>query len=59
MKWKYYLMHVEIRQMNLTIYFSNVGPKLAKDITNPDKNMSTYDYLGSRIEKMPVPKTRR
>ena len=30
--------------------FSNIGPKLAKDITNPDQNISTDNYLGCRIE---------
>ena len=38
--------------------FSNVGPRLAKDITNANENISIYDYLGTRIEKY-VPKTRR
>ena len=32
------------------LIFSNVGPKLAKVITNPDENISIYDHLGGRIE---------
>ena len=40
-----------IWQMNKKIFFSNVGPKLAKDITNIYENIFTYDYLGSMIEK--------
>ena len=31
-------------------FFTNVGPNLANDITNPDENMSIYDYLGESLE---------
>ena len=34
-----------------TFCFTNVGPNLANDITEPDENMSMYDYLGVRIEQ--------
>ena len=38
----------------LKMIFSNVGHKLAKNITNPDENIAAYDYLGtcSRIENV-------
>ena len=31
--------------------FTNVGPNLANDITEPDDNISIYDYLGVSIEQ--------
>ena len=31
-------------------FFYQCWPKLANDITNPDENMSIYDYLGESIE---------
>ena len=31
-------------------FFTNVGPNLANDITNPGENISMYDYLGESIE---------
>ena len=31
--------------------FSNVGPRLAKDTTNPHENISIFDYSGSSFEK--------
>ena len=34
-----------------TFFFTNVGPNLANDITNPDENNSIYDYLGDSIEQ--------
>ena len=37
--------------MSLILFFTNVGPNLANDITNPDENMSIYDYLGESIEQ--------
>ena len=30
----------------IRFFFTNVGPNLANDITNPDENVSIYDYLG-------------
>ena len=33
------------------IFFTNVGPNLANDITEPDENISIYDYLGVSIEQ--------
>ena len=33
------------------ICFTNVGPNLANDITEPDENISIYDYLGVSIEQ--------
>ena len=33
------------------ILFTNVGPNLANDITEPDENISIYDYLGVSIEQ--------
>ena len=38
----------------LKMIFSNVGHKLAKNITNPDENIPAYDYLRtcSRIENV-------
>ena len=38
--------------MSLIRFFTNVGPNLANDITNPDENISVhtvYDYLGESI----------
>ena len=32
-------------------FFTNVGPNLANDITNPGENISMYDYLGESIEQ--------
>ena len=32
-------------------FFTNVGPNLANDITEPDENISIYDYLGESIEQ--------
>ena len=32
-------------------FFTNVGPNLANDITEPDENISIYDYLGVSIEQ--------
>ena len=37
-------------------FFTNVGPNLANDITNPDENiyiytLYIYDYLGESIEQ--------
>ena len=34
-----------------TFFFTNVGPNLANDITEPDENISMYDYLGVSIEQ--------
>ena len=35
-----------------TCFFTNVGPNLANDITNPDEHISiSYDYLGESIEQ--------
>ena len=30
-------------------FFTNVGTNLANGITNPDENISIYDYLGESI----------
>ena len=32
-------------------FFTNVGPNLANDFTNPGENISMYDYLGESIEQ--------
>ena len=32
-------------------FCTNVGPNLANDITEPDENISIYDYLGESIEQ--------
>ena len=32
-------------------FFTNVGPNLANDITNPGENISIHDYLGESIEQ--------
>ena len=37
--------------MSLILVFTNVGPNLANDITEPDENISIYDYLGESIEQ--------
>ena len=37
--------------MSLILFFTNVGPNLANDITEPDENISIYDYLGESIEQ--------
>ena len=37
--------------MSLIFFFTNVGPNLANDITEPDENISIYDYLGVSIEQ--------
>ena len=37
--------------MSLILCFTNVGPNLANDITEPDENISIYDYLGESIEQ--------
>ena len=37
--------------MSLILFFTNVGPNLANDITEPDENISIYDYLGVSIEQ--------
>ena len=29
-------------------FFTNIGSNLAKNITNSDRNVSNYDYLGGR-----------
>ena len=34
-----------------TFFFTNVGPNLANDITEPDENISIYDYLGVSTEQ--------
>ena len=34
-----------------TFFFTNVGPNLANDITEPDENISIYDYLRESIEQ--------
>ena len=34
-----------------TFFFTNVGPNLANDITNPAENISIYDFLGESIEQ--------
>ena len=36
--------------MDLIIFFTNVGPNLAKHISLHDKDVSSYDYLGKRLE---------
>ena len=38
-------------------FFTNIGSNLAKNITNSDRNVSIYDYLGGR-RKPSVFKTR-
>ena len=35
--------------MRLILFFTNVGPNLANDITEPDDHISIYDYLGESI----------
>ena len=35
--------------MRLILFFTNVGPNLANDITEPDEHISIYDYLGESI----------
>ena len=37
--------------MSLILFFTNAGPNLANDITEPDENISIYDYLGESIEQ--------
>ena len=37
--------------MSVILFFTNVGPNLANDITEPDENISIYDYLGVSIEQ--------
>ena len=37
--------------MSLILFFTNGGPNLANDITEPDENISIYDYLGESIEQ--------
>ena len=32
--------------MDLIIFFTNVGPNLAKQITLPKNDVSVFDYLG-------------
>ena len=37
--------------MSLTCSFTNVGPNLAKAITNSDEHISVYDYLRGSTEQ--------
>ena len=35
----------------INTFFTNVGPNLANNITNPGENISIYDYIGESIEQ--------